>query len=103
MAAQPHQLAPVVSCFAVSADLSYRDARDAYDNAGVGADFDKLHAEYSDKADLADLALAVVAAAWLLNVVDAATQGPNITTPPSGLSLAPAPDNGLQVVYRTSF
>lgn len=89
--------------YAVVVDQSYRDARDAYDGAGVGADFDGLYADYSDKADRADLALGIVAAVWLLNIVDAASQGPNITGPPSGLGLLPGREGGVQLAYRSRF
>ena len=89
--------------YATIAEKSFQDAQDAYDRAAEGADFDKLHTDYTEKADRADLALGIVGAMWLLNVVDAASQGPNITGPPSGLGLAPARPGGLQVVYVTRF
>ena len=89
--------------YATIAEKSFQDAQDAYDRAAEGADFDKLHTDYTEKADRADLALGMVGAMWMLNVIDAASQGPNITGPPSGLGLAPARAGGLQVVYVTRF
>lgn len=64
--------------WAVVADRSYRTARDDYDNAGPGSDFDSLFDDYSSKSDTADLALGVFAAAWALNLLDAASSGPNL-------------------------
>ena len=89
--------------YAIIADKSFRDARDSYDSAAEGEDFNRLFADYSDKADRADLALGIVAAAWLLNVVDAASQGPNITGLPGALSVAPTVDNGVQLLFARSF
>ena len=64
--------------WAISADRSFRTARDDYDNADTGADFDVLFDEYASKSDTADLALGVFAAAWALNILDAASSGPNL-------------------------
>ena len=89
--------------YATISEKSFQDAQDAYDSAAEGADFDRLHTDYTEKADRADLALGIVGAMWMLNVIDAASQGPNITGPPSGLGLAPARAGGLQVVYVTRF
>ena len=85
--------------YAVVADRSYRDARDTYDGAQTGAEFDALYQDYRDKADVADLAIGLVAAAWGLNLLDAALSGPNV----SGLNsvaLARRPSGGMQLAYR---
>lgn len=68
--------------YAVVSDLNFRSARDDYDNAAEGEDFDRLYRDYETAANRADIALGVVAAAWVYNVLDAALSGPNI----SGLS-----------------
>ena len=87
---------------AVWAELDYRDARDAYDRAPLGADFEKFYTEYQDRADRADLVLGVVGGIWLLNAIDAALQGPNITRPQISLKV-PMGGDGLQVVYLKEF
>jgi hypothetical protein len=90
--------------YAVVADNTYRDARDAYDRASEGAEFNNLHTDFTDKSDRADLAIGFVAAAWLLNVIDAASQEANVSGISSGLALAPSSDHdGLQVVYLKRF
>ncbi len=88
--------------YAVVADRSYRDARDNYDGAQIGEDFDVLYQDYRDKADVADLAVGLVVAAWGLNLLDAALSGPNL----SGLnsvSVAPRLTGGVQLAYRVEF
>jgi len=88
--------------FAVLQENAFRDARDAYDNAGEGADFDRLYQDYRDEAANANLAFGAVCGLWALNALDAAIQGPNITR--QRLSLEPAPrQDGVRVVLRTSF
>jgi len=78
------------AAWAITADRSYRTARVDYDDAGPSADFDGLFSEYSNKSDTADLALGVFAAAWALNLLDAASSKPNVggltamATPPIG-------------------
>jgi len=92
--------------YAYRSDSSFRDSRDAYDNAEEGADFDELYDDYTRKADLADLALGIVATAWLANVLDAAVLNPNIErpTPPSqAILVQPRPDNGMQIAYIERF
>ena len=64
--------------FAVVSKPNYRSARDDYDDAGEGADFDRLYRDYETAANRADIAQGVVAAAWLYNVLDAALSGPNL-------------------------
>lgn len=90
--------------YAVIADNSYRDAKDAYDGGQIGDDFEGLWRDYSDKADTADLAVAIVGAVWALNLVDAALSGPNL----SGLeSVHVAPlrssPGGMQLALRKEF
>ena len=90
--------------YAAIAEGDYRSARDGYNRATAGADFDRLLNDYATRADRADLALGIVAAVWVLNMVDAATQGPNITVRSSGLALRQRPaDNGLRVVFWRRF
>lgn len=69
--------------YAVVSDLNFRSSRDDYDNAAEGEDFDRLYRDYETAANRADIALGVVAAAWVYNVLDAALSGPNL----SGLSM----------------
>jgi len=88
--------------YAVWADLSYRDAREAYDDAPSGSDFEKLYDEYQSQADRADRALGMIGGVWLLNVIDAAIQGPNLTQPQLSLQV-PARGDGVQVVYLRRF
>ena len=85
--------------YAVVADQQYRDAKDAYRGAADGAEFEGLYRDFRDKSNRAELAWGFVGAAWLLNMVDAAAQGPNITRP----NLAVSGARGLQVVYRKQF
>ena len=70
--------------YAISTDNSFRTARDDYQGAAEGAEFDKLYDNYKNKGDTADLALGIVAAAWALNLLDATFSGPNL----AGLELA---------------
>lgn len=90
--------------YAVVADLSYRNARDRYDSAQIGDDFDGLWRDYSDKSDVADLALGVVGAVWALNLLDAALSGPNLTGLES-VAITPMAGHhgGLLVSLRTEF
>ena len=90
--------------YAVLADRSYRDARDAYDDARIGDDFDGLWQDYSDESDAADLALGVVAAVWALNLLDASLSGPNLTGLES-VALTPmqGPSGDLQLALRIEF
>jgi tetratricopeptide (TPR) repeat protein len=88
--------------YAVITDRDYRKVQDKYDKALVGAKFDDLYNNYTDKGDQADLALGVVGAVWLFNMIDALIQGPNIT--PGGITLrTPTTGDGVQVVYRARF
>ena len=90
--------------YAAVADRSYRDARDAYDDAALDDDFDGLWRDYSDKADAADLALGIVGALWALNLVDAAVSGPNLAGLGS-VALGPATDadGRWQLALRVEF
>ena len=86
-------LAGASTAYAILADQSFRDARDTYDSAELGADFDGLWDDYTQKSDTADTALGIAVAVWALNLVDAALTGPNL----SGLelfSLAPTSTPG---------
>lgn len=93
--------------YAVLADRAYRNARDAYNTAPPDfsqAEFDKLYDDYAKEADRADLALGIVGAVWILNMIDAAIQGPNIPEAQRGLTLrAPHPHGGVQVAYYARF
>ena len=92
--------------YAYRADSSFRDSRDAYDGGKEGAEFDELYDDYTRKADLADLALGIVATAWLANVLDAAVLNPNIerpTAPAQAILVQPRPADGLQVTYVKRF
>jgi len=91
---------------AYRSNSSFRDSRDKYDNAPEGADFDQLYDDYERKADLADLALGIVATAWLANVLDAAVLNPNIrrpTAPAQAILVQPRPANGMQIAYVRKF
>jgi len=79
--------------YAALAESDYRDARDAYAEAPVGSEFDALYDDYTSKADRADLALGVVGLLWGLNMIDAATQQPNLELP-QGLDLTASVRNG---------
>lgn len=90
--------------YAVVSDRAYRDAQDGYVRASTGADFDRLYDEYERKGARADVALGIVAAVWVLNMIDVASQEPNIREPEGGLSLrVPATRDGVRVVYRARF
>ena len=92
--------------YAYRSNSSFRDSRDAYDGAEEGADFDDLYDDYTRKADLADLALGIVATAWLANVLDAAVLNPNIerpTAPSQAILVQPRPANGMQIAYVKRF
>jgi tetratricopeptide (TPR) repeat protein len=90
--------------YAALAERSYREARDAYDEAPLNADFDALYEDYVDKADRADLALGIFGAVWLVNVIDAATQGPNISRSQVGLKFRETADRrGLQLIFLKAF
>lgn len=87
--------------YAVIADRAYRNARDAY--ARAQSDFDTLYDDYATKGDRADLALGIVGAVWVLNVIDAVAQGPNLA-PQQGPELtASVRADGLRVVYCARF
>ena len=88
--------------YAVWADLSYRNARDAYEKAPEGSDFESLYDDYQKKADRADLALGAVGVVWGLNLIDAAIQGPNITRSPVSLRIS-ASDGGVVCACVGSF
>ena len=64
--------------YAVVADRAYRNARDDYQEAPKGAEFDKLYTDFSDKSDTADIALGIVVAAWGINLLDVLVSGPNL-------------------------
>jgi len=87
--------------YAVIADRSYSDALDTYNSAVPGADFERLYRDVDDQADRADLALSLIAGMWLLNVIDAGFQGPNITRPEGSVSFTPPAEGlGLALSYR---
>ena len=90
--------------YAISADNSFRTARDDYEGAAEGAEFDKLYDNYKNKGDTADLALGIVAAAWALNLLDATFSGPNL----AGLELAAGnsrleDSHGMQLAFVKRF
>ncbi len=87
--------------YAVIAERSYTDARNAYHSAGTDADFNRLFRDFEDKGNQADLAQWLVVAAWALNMIDAGSQGPNIQDL-HGFSVVPR-DGGIQLVLKTSF
>lgn len=83
------------------AGRDYRKARDHYEQAPEGSDFEALYRDYTAKADRADLSLGVLGAVWLLNAVDAAIQGPNIS---EGIILSTAGSgDGLQIACNVRF
>jgi hypothetical protein len=90
--------------FAGWAEATFRKARDEYEQAGIGDDFEKLHKTYKDRADRANLAFGVVGAIWVLNVLEAVAQGPNIARSPGGLALHSMDEGqGVRLVYRREF
>lgn len=90
--------------YAVLAESAYRTARDEYTGASAGSDFNRLYDDYTRKADRADLALGLLGAVWLLNVIDAATQGPNVRESEEGLDLTVSVREGvLQVACCARF
>jgi len=99
-------LTGAAAAYAIVSDLNYRSARDDYDSAEEGADFARLYRDYETAANRADIALGVVAAAWIYNVLDAALSGPNL----SGLSrpvtarVAPGDDGrGARLEFALAF
>jgi hypothetical protein len=93
--------------YAAITDWNYRDARDAYAAAPDGTSqstFSRLYDDYANKGDRADLALGIVGAVWLLNMIDAATQGANIEEPGQGVTLTvPGTGDGVGLVYHVRF
>ncbi len=88
--------------YAVVAEGTYRDARDAYRGADIDADFNRLYQDLDDQGSKADLALWLVGAAWVLNMVDAGSQGPNVQDM-QGFSLTPSNNGGIQLALHTRF
>lgn len=88
--------------YAVVAEQTYRDARDAYRTADNEADFNRLYRDFEDQGSKADLAVWLVGAAWVLNMIDAGSQGPNIQDL-QGFSLGPRNGGGIQVALQTRF
>jgi tetratricopeptide (TPR) repeat protein len=101
--------------YAVITERDYRKAQDRYRDAPEGSPFEDLYEKYDRKGDVADLAFGIVGSVWLLNVIDAVIQGPNLALPglaviqgpnlvEPGLALTtPATHDGLQLVYLTRF
>ena len=86
------------------ADWSYRDTRDGYDRAKIGADFDALYLDVEKKADRANMLLYVVAAVWAYNALDAVILGPNVERREEEARVAVAVgDDGVVVEYRWRF
>ncbi len=94
----------VAAIYAISAENSYQTAKDDYDQARPGADFEDLFDEYTRKADQADVALGILGAAWLFNVLDTVFQGPNLERPSGGLLLQQEfGRKGFRLVYSMGF
>ena len=94
----------VAAIYAISAENSYQTAKDDYDKARPGADFEDLYDEYIRKADQADVALGVLAAAWLFNMLDTVFQGPNLERPHGGFFLQNGiGQRGPRLTYNVSF
>jgi hypothetical protein len=95
--------------YAVFADIAYRDARDKYDAAPEGADFEDLFLDLKDKSDQANLTIGLVGVVWFFNMIDAAVRDPNVrgsnlTQSTPGLSLAPVGGRGgIQLVLAKHF
>ncbi len=90
--------------YAVSTERAYRTAKDDYEMARPGADFENLFDEYTRKADQSDVAIGILGAVWLYNVLDTVFQGPNIERPSGGLFLWNGPgEQGLRMSYRVRF
>lgn len=87
--------------YAVTAERSLRQARDAYGTDRIDADFDRLYQDYRDRGNRADQAWRLLGAVWLVNVLDAVSQGPNLEDSP-GFSALPDYD-GFRIVLKTRF
>lgn len=96
-------LMAVSSTYVVITERAYRKAREDYET-GV-FDFSTRYSAYTTRADRADLALGLLGAVWLLNIIDAAVQGPNITAPASsGIAVRQeAAGKGLRVMLWKRF
>lgn len=94
----------VAAIYAIWAENSYQTAKDDYDKARPGADFEDLFDEYTRTSDQADVALGILGAAWLFNVLDTVFQGPNLERPSGGLLLRKGfGRKGLGFVYSVGF
>lgn len=80
-------MAAVSVAYAITSEVGYRSARDDYNNAARGADFDALHSRYVTRSDRANLAWGVLAGVWLFNMADAGLQGRNIAASDAGLTV----------------
>ena len=90
--------------YAISAESSYQTAKDDYEGARLGADFEDLYDEYTRTSDQADVALGILGVAWLFNVLDTAFQGPNIERSSGGLFLRNGlGEEGMRLIYAVSF
>ncbi|MFH1567630.1 MAG: hypothetical protein ABIL09_06470 [Gemmatimonadota bacterium] len=94
-------LTGAAAAYAVLTELDYRAARDDYGQAPEGADFDRLYRDYDNAANRADLALGVVAAAWVYNVLDAALSGPNLSGPSKSVAARVRPGGDGQGLLLT--
>ena len=95
------------AAYALSNEQSFRKARDHYQQAPPNTgkeEFEVLYNDYSDKASLADLALGVVGAVWVTNILDALFQRPALPLARHAVDLVPTPDHsGLQVALVHTF
>jgi tetratricopeptide (TPR) repeat protein len=87
---------------ATMAQRAYRQARQQYRDASTGSDFDALFDRSERKGNTANRAWRLVGGIWLLNIVDAILQGPNLTGPDVVIT-TPTPSEGVHIVYRTRF
>lgn len=94
-------LAITSAAYAAGVERDYRNAKHAYEDGKEGDSFEDLYGDYNRKADRADLAFGILGAVWLLNVVDAAIQGPNIS---EGIILSTSGSrDGLQIACNVRF
>jgi len=101
--------------YAAITQRDYWKAQDRYEKAPEGSPFEDLFDKYENKGDTADLAFSLMGGIWLLNVIDAIIQVPNLALPglaviqgpnlvePGLVLTTPVTHDGLQIVYLTRF
>jgi hypothetical protein len=88
--------------YAVVTERAFRQERRAYRTDDPEVDFERRYQDAKDSSRRANLAWRLLGAVWLLNMIDAGSQGSNIQNA-QGFSLAPQGDAGIQLVLQTRF